>query len=301
MLDVSNSITLLTNFFIHLRLKFSLFLAPIYLYGIIIGNGNIFTWEFWIEFNILHIFLYGGVYALNDYYDRNEQGPIGGLKNPPPVKGDSLFYLAWLWKLIGLSLAIIYSTSVQFIIVCFLDILMSVAYSHPKIRLKGSPLGSILLVIFFQGFLTYYLGIILNNSQLNGISFIKFWLGAFVIIFLILGTYPLTQIYQIEQDKCQGDSTIAIVLGIEKTFQFSSLCLLISGTLNSLLIGYYYHWWESVIILIGSFLFQYNLRKWRNIFSQQTVYENFQILHRLFSIQTIFPFVFCLGHLLHIL
>ncbi|CAF1619048.1 unnamed protein product, partial [Adineta ricciae] len=301
MSDVSSIITLLQNFFIHLRLKFSLFLAPIYLYGIIVANRNIFTWEFFVEFVILHVFVYGGVYALNDYYDRDEQGPIGGLENPPAMRGDTLFYLAWAWKLIGLTLSIFYSASTQFIVSCFLDVLMSVAYSHPKIRLKGSPFGSVLLVIFLQGFLTYYLGTILNNSNLNGISLVKFWLGAFVIIFLVLGTYPLTQVYQIEQDKRQGDCTLAIVFGIEKTFQFASLCLFVSGTLNSLVIGYYYHWWEGVIILIGSLLFQYDLRTWRKIFSKQSVNENFQTLHRLFSVQTVFPFVFCLAHLLHIL
>ena len=302
MLEPSDTVTLLQNFFIHLRLKFSLFLAPIYLYGIIIANGNIFTWEFLIEFLSLHIFLYGGVYALNDYYDRDEQGPIGGLENPPPIRGDTLFYLAWLWKLIGLYLSVRYSSSVQFVLNYILCIFMSVAYSHPKIRLKGSPFWSTSMTVILQGFFIYCLGVALNNNNNPfEISAVKFWMGAFVIIFLILGCYPLTQIYQIEQDKRQGDRTLAVVLGVEKTFQLVCVCLFISGTLNALLIGYYYHWWEGVIIFLGSFLFQYDLQKWKDIFAKQTVLENFQTLHRLFSVQTIFPFVFCLAHLLHIL
>jgi len=301
MLKIPDTIALLKNFFIHLRLKFSLFLAPIYLYGIIIGNGNIFTLEFLIQFISLHVFLYGGVFALNDYYDRDEGGPIGGLQNPPLVKGHSLFYLAWLWKLIGLYLSVVYSSSVHFVLSYVVCILMSVAYSHPKIRLKGNPFWSTLIAVLLQGFLIYYSGAVLSNSNVFELSPLKFWMGAFVIILLTLGSYPLSQVYQIEQDNRQGDRTLAIYLGVEKTFQFASFCLLISGTLNSILIGYYYHWWEGVIIIISSFLFQYDIQKWKNKFERQTVLENFNSLHRLFSIQTVFPFMFCVGHLLHIL
>jgi 4-hydroxybenzoate polyprenyltransferase len=301
MLKISTTITLLKNFFIHLRLKFSLFLAPIYLYGVIIGNGNIFTLEFLTQFITLHVFLYGGVFALNDYYDRDEHGPVGGLQNPPLVKGHSLFYLAWLWKLSGLYLSVIYSSSASSVLTYVVCILMSVAYSHPKIRLKGNPFWSTLVVVLLQGFLIYYSGTVLSNNNVFELSPLKFWMGTFVIIFLTLGSYPLTQVYQIEQDSCQGNRTLAIYLGVEKTFQFASFCLLISGILNSLLIGYYYHWWEGVIIFISSFLFQYNIQKWKNKFERQTVVENFKSLDRLFSIQTVYPFMFCIAHLLHIL
>ena len=301
MLKSSATITLLKNFLIHLRLKYSLFLAPIYLYGVIIGNGNIFTLEFLTQFITLHVFLYGGVFALNDYYDRDEQGPIGGLENPPLVKGHSLFYLAWLWKLIGLYLSVIYSSSVHFVLSYVVCILMSVAYSHPKIRLKGNAFWSTLVAVLLQGFLIYYSGTVLSNSNVFELSPLKFWMGAFVIILLTLGSYPLTQVYQIEQDNRQGDRTLAIYLGVEKTFQFACFCLLISGTLNSLLIGYYYHWWEGVIIFVSSFLFQYDIQEWKKKFERQTVVENFKSLDRLFITQTVYPLMFCLGHLLHII
>lgn len=301
MLRRSAVVNLLQDFFIHLRLKFSLFLAPIYLYGIIIANGNVFTAEFLIQFLALHLFLYGGVFALNDYYDRYEQGPIGGLQNPPVIQGHSLFYLAWLWKLIGLYLSIEYSSSIDFVLSYILCVLMSVAYSHPKIRLKGHPFRSTLTAVLLQGFLIYYSGTMLGNNNVFRLSSVKFWMGAFVVILLTLGSYPLTQIYQIEQDTRQGDLTLAVYLGVEKTFQFASICLLLSGILNSILIGCYYHWWEGVIAFIGSFSFQYDIQRWKNKFDRQTVVENFQSLDRLFTIQTAAPVLFCLVHLLNIL
>ena len=92
--EVSPITTILTNFFIHLRLKFNLYLTPIYLYGVLIANENIFTLKFLTKFIILHVFLYDGVNTLNDYYDRDEHEPIDSLQSSPPVIGHSLFYLS---------------------------------------------------------------------------------------------------------------------------------------------------------------------------------------------------------------
>lgn len=301
MREMSDNIIVLKNLLIHLRLKFNIFLAPIYLYGVVISNGDIFSLVFSREFLILHVFLYGGVNALNDYYDRDEQGPIGGLQNPPPVKGHSLFYFAWLWKLIGLYLSVRYSSSVHFVLAAGLCIVMSVAYSHPKIRLKSKPLWSTLIVMLLQGFLVYYFGSIVNIRNDHQLLSLKFWLGAFIVTLLMLGSYPLTQVYQIEQDIRQGDRTLAVVLGVEKTFQFSCICLMVSGIMNSIFIGYYYHWWESLIILLHSLLYIYGVQHWKRNFSRQTVVENFQSLHQLLAIQTVCLYIFCLAHLLKII
>jgi 1,4-dihydroxy-2-naphthoate octaprenyltransferase len=284
-------IATLKDFIIHLRLKFNLYIVPIYLYGIVLSDGTIFTTSFVLEFLIIHLFLYGGINALNDYYDRHEEGPIGGLQNPPPVHGDSLFYLAWLWKLIGLYFSLKHSTS-NFVILYLIGILISVGYSHPSVRLKSSPLWSLIIVGFLQGFGAYCSGAKTIRSSF------KFYTGGFVITLITIGFYPLTQIYQIEQDRRQGDKTLAIYLGVEKTFQFSFMCLLISGLVNSLLIGYYYHWWQGVIVFFYCLLLIYRIILWRNKFDRQSVLENFQSLHHLITIHSIGVYAFCLAHLL---
>ena len=301
MREASDKIIQLKTFFIHLRLKFNVFLAPIYLYGVVISNGDLFSLTFLREFLILHVFLYGGVNALNDYYDRNEQGPIGGLQNPPPVTGHSLFYFAWLWKLIGLYLSVRYSSSTNFVLGVILCIFMSVAYSHPKIRLKSKPLWSTLIVILLQGFLIYYFGSVVSVCDEYHLLPLRFWLGGFVVTLLTLGSYLLSQVYQIEQDIRQGDRTLAVALGVERTFQFSSICSLVSGIMNSFLVGYYYHWWESLITLLNILLYIYGVQHWKQKFTRQTVIENFQSLHRLLTVQSVCLYTFCLAHLLNIL
>lgn len=104
----------LKNFVIHLRLKFNLILIPLFCFGyffIIHANSNLRTdpfrlfvsegtdfrgSTFWLQFIILHVCMYGGANSLNSYYDKDE-GPIGGLKNPPPVNATTLI-LSWIGK-----------------------------------------------------------------------------------------------------------------------------------------------------------------------------------------------------------
>ncbi|MEZ4680201.1 MAG: UbiA family prenyltransferase [Caldilineaceae bacterium] len=72
-----------TNCLIHLRLHYQLLLAPIFLWGYLLAGGQP-DGSFGLAFVAFHLFLYGGMTAFNSYYDRDE-GPIGGLEEPPPA------------------------------------------------------------------------------------------------------------------------------------------------------------------------------------------------------------------------
>ena len=67
----------------HLRLHFQLLLAPIFLWGYFL-SGVLAPADLWLAFIAFHVFLYGGITAFNSYYDR-DIGPVGGMRNPPPV------------------------------------------------------------------------------------------------------------------------------------------------------------------------------------------------------------------------
>jgi len=288
----------LKDFLIHLRLKVNFYLIPTYLYGILLANGSILTLEFLRDFIIIHLFLRGGVNALNDYYDRDERGPVGGLEKPPPVQGNSLLYLACSWKLIGLYLAMRYS-SMNLSIFYVISMVVSVAYSHPSIRLKGSAFWSVTVTALLQGCGVYYCGTILSSHDgAYKLSSGQFWIGALVMTISTVGGYPLTQVYQIEQDRQQGDRTFAVCLGAEKTFQFSLICFMISGLMNSFLFGYYYYWWEGLGSWSYFLLFLYLIRQWQMDFDKQTVLENFKSFHRLMTFHSSCMYAFCLGHVL---
>src|SRR6187402_1161428 len=79
---------------LHLRIPFSFFLMPVYLFALSISPNFGESRLLW-SFIIIHLFLYPASNGFNSYFDKDEKS-IGGLKNPPPVtKG--LYYLSLLF------------------------------------------------------------------------------------------------------------------------------------------------------------------------------------------------------------
>src|SRR5919204_3694846 len=134
----------------HLRLPFQLLLAPIFLWGWLLSGGG---WSpgVGVALVALHVFLYGGATAFNSYYDC-DRGPVGGLATPPPV-GAGLLPFSLTIKAIGWGLAWLVNPPVFWLYGGFLA--LSLAYSHPRVRLKARPLGSLVVVGVGQGVLAF--------------------------------------------------------------------------------------------------------------------------------------------------
>jgi 4-hydroxybenzoate polyprenyltransferase len=88
-----------------------------------------------------------------------------------------------------------------------------VLYSVPPFRLKARPgLDWIINLVGF-GFLTPYAGWALTGKELSVTGFVL--LLSFALLFGAL--YPLTQLYQVEEDRRRGDRTLTVSLGIERS------------------------------------------------------------------------------------
>lgn len=204
---------------LHLRIPFSFFLMPVYLFAL--GNSPNFTepriiWSFFI----IHFLVYPASNGYNSYFDKDEKS-IGGLKNPPPVKL-GLYHLSLLLDVAAVALAL--QISVLFSIMVFIYGVASKAYSHPSIRLKKYPIIGWLFTGFFQGFFTFlmcYEGI--NAFGLQGYGRLHILVPALLTSLMLLGNYPMTQIYQHEEDAKHGDRTMSILLGVKGTFIFTTI------------------------------------------------------------------------------
>ncbi len=103
--------------------------------------------------------------------------------------------------------------------------LMSKLYSHPATRLKKYPIISFLTVFFFQGAFMYWA----IFGGLNGFGLFSFgWdlqvlLAGGICSCLIGASYPLTQIYQHDEDAKRGDFTLSLMLGYKGSFIFSGI------------------------------------------------------------------------------
>jgi 4-hydroxybenzoate polyprenyltransferase len=210
---------------LHLRLHWQVMLAPLFLWGFVLSAGTraleLITPRFWLVFFVFHVLFYGGATALNSYYDQDE-GPVGGLWDPPQVTRDLLVFSVSL-QVIGLALLPFISLPLF-----GLALVMGVvgnAYSHPAIRLKAHPWSSLLAVSVFQGMGGTAAGWLFATEDWQTLFS---WQGVLAILtaaLIITGFYPLTQIYQREEDQKQGDISFAVYAG-EACFPLAIGCLL---------------------------------------------------------------------------
>jgi hypothetical protein len=227
---------------LHLRIPFSFFLMPVYLFALGISPNFSEPRLIW-SLAIVHLFLYPASNGYNSYFDKDE-GSIGGLKNPPPVdKG--LYYLSLLFDVIAIVLGLV-KISALFAAMLLVYGLASKAYSHPSIRLKKFPFGGLLTVSFFQGFFTFllcYVGI--NNFGLENLLNSRVLIPATLSSVLLVGTYPMTQIYQHEEDAKRGDLTVSLWLGVRGTFIFVLMVFTLAA------VGYVYYFYRFYSIHYG--------------------------------------------------
>ncbi|TAE92791.1 MAG: ubiquinone biosynthesis protein UbiA, partial [Runella slithyformis] len=143
------------NILLHLRLPFSFFLLPIYLFALS-QVLHINTAKAWWVFFILHFLLFPASNAFNSYYDKDE-GSIA-LVEVPPVVSKNLLYVSWVMDVMALLLAA--TVSWIFFISVLVYGTISKLYSHPQFRLKKYAISSFVVVAFFQGAFVCYSSIL---------------------------------------------------------------------------------------------------------------------------------------------
>jgi lycopene elongase/hydratase (dihydrobisanhydrobacterioruberin-forming) len=153
--------------------------------------------------------LNGGTLALNSAFDRDE-GDIAYLRRPPPPPR----------HLAGSSLALMTAGQVaafrlpepfpMLYAVCFV---LSVAYSVPPLRLKAVAGADWLINMWGFGTFTPAAGWAATGVSIDAARGLV--LLAFCPLFAAL--YPLTQLYQVEEDVRRGDRTLASALGVRRS------------------------------------------------------------------------------------
>ncbi len=201
-----------------LRLPFSLFLMPIFWFGLS-ALREPFSWgRAAAAFAILHLLVYPASNGYNSYYDRDE-GSIGGLEAPPPVTPE-LLHLVWIFETLALLAALLLGWPFAAMVVVY--ILVSRAYSYEGIRLKKYPLLSTVVVVIFQGAFTFLMAQVGAGASPAQLGEPTNLLLAAVSTLFLCGSYPLTQIYQHQEDARRGDRTLSLRLGIRGTFVFAA-------------------------------------------------------------------------------
>ena len=205
---------------VHLRLPFQLLLAPIFMLGAFLGGARP-TGEILLAFAAVHAGIYGGMTAFNSYYDR-DLGPISMLKRSEPA---SRFVRdgAIMLQLVGV--VILFLLRPLSAIPAAALVAMGIAYSHPRWRWKASLLASLLAVSIGQGLLAFAVGYLSAGAPVAGLLHPQVLLGGVGSAVVTLGLYPVTQVYQVDEDRARGDRSLAVVFGWRSALRIAGLLL----------------------------------------------------------------------------
>jgi 4-hydroxybenzoate polyprenyltransferase len=205
-----------------MRIPFSVYLMPVFWFSLsVLPDFNV--WRALLVFLILHLLVYPASNGYNSYYDRDEKS-IGGLERPPKVTPE-LMHLVLLFDILAVGLSAWLSTLFGIFVAVYL--LVSKAYSYEGIRLKKYPIVSTFVVTLFQGAFTFIMVQIGMGLTIQDVLATPNYLFAIVSTLLLCGSYPLTQIYQHQEDRRRGDQTLSLLLGIKGTYIFAAISLLL--------------------------------------------------------------------------
>jgi 1,4-dihydroxy-2-naphthoate octaprenyltransferase len=114
----------------------------------------------------------------------------------------------------------------RFFAVCVIYAALGALYSHPRTRWKARPFVSWSVVMFGQGALGVLAGVVATGTA--SITSEAAW-GIGGAALLVGALYPLTQLFQTEEDAARGDVTAAMALGRRGTCA-ASIALSVAGS-----------------------------------------------------------------------
>lgn len=203
--------------------------------------------QFWLQFLNVHLFLFGGATAYNSFWDKDE-GPIGGLKHPPKMTSwmhkasIAMMFIGWVWA---------WSVGWAFFIIYGISLALFWLYSTPHARWKGDPILSLIAIGVSTGLNSVFLGYWAAGGAFS-VSILLSGIGA---SFILLSLYPISQIYQKDEDTKRGDVTFFIKFGLTGIRQFFKIAYVVGLVVMS--IGFYMIYTVPAVALfiVGLFSF----------------------------------------------
>ncbi len=278
-----------TAYVTHLRLRFQFLLSPIFLMGALL-SGEPLGLRLLVAYLSFHLFLYAGITALNSSYDKDE-GPVGGLENPPPTP-PHLFLFSVVWQIIGFVLSV--AINPIFAAIYVIIFALSFAYSYPRIRFKARPLAALATVALGQGILPFLAAWSLPRGEIGSALSPAGLLGMLATTAITVGLYPLTSIYQLEEDAQRGDMTPARWLGPARSFYFAGIWIAVGGASAFLLALERFTFVEAVALLFAMGAILLYLARWERAFQVDDIHGNFRRIMSLYSISN-FGFILWLA------
>jgi len=166
------------------------------------------------------VFLNGGTLAINSVFDKDE-GDIGYLNVPPALPR---YLLQFSWGLLAAGQALAFLLPVGFRVAYAICFVLSILYSVPPFRFKAVAGVDWVINMWGFGTLTPYAAWAATGRPLD----IGHGLVLLAFCPLFAGLYPLTQLYQFDEDRRRGDRTLALILGMRASLVVATLATLLA-------------------------------------------------------------------------
>lgn len=175
----------------------------------------------WLGLALWVLCLNGGTLAINSAFDRDE-ADIAYLRRPPPPPPH---LLGWgLSLMLGGLVISLARLPGSFSLVYAICVALSVAYSVPPLRLKAVAGADWAINMVGFGALTPLAGWLALDVPVPPWGWLV--IGGFCPLFAAL--YPLTQLYQMEEDRARGDRTLALRLGTRASLRVAVVAALLA-------------------------------------------------------------------------
>lgn len=242
------------NFFIHLRLHYQFFILSggYLLAALFVDEVN---WpQYGLQFLNVHVLLFGGATVYNSWWDKDE-GPVGGLESPPKMQ-------RWMWpvslviQFLGLYWAIYVGWN--FALIYAISMVLFWLYSSPLVRWKGKPILSLIAIGVSTGTNSFFLGYLAAGGYPITLYEDLIALG---VACLVLSLYPVSQVFQTEDDMNRGDETFAAKYGLKGVkwlfavlFPLGTVILSVTLVISKGLVGYIFGGVGSLAYLVVLYL-----------------------------------------------
>jgi 4-hydroxybenzoate polyprenyltransferase len=191
------------------------------------------------------ILLNGGTLAINSVFDKDE-GDIGYLNAPPPLPRH---LLAFSVALLACGQLLAFALPPAFRIAYAICFLLSVLYSVPPFRFKAVAGVDWVINMWGFGTLTPFAAWAATGRPLDA--------GHALVLLgfcpLFAGLYPLTQLYQMEEDRRRGDRTLALLLGLRASLGIAIACIALAFALFR---------WAAVLLGVRAWPLLVSLAAW---------------------------------------
>ena len=191
------------------------------------------------------ICLNGGTLAINSVFDKDE-GDIGYLIAPPPLP---THLLAFSLGLLTIGQVLAFGLPPAFRLAYAICFVLSILYSVPPFRFKAVAGVDWLINMWGFGTLTPFAAWAATGRPLDAGHALV--LLAFCPLFA--GLYPLTQLYQLEEDRRRGDRTLALLLGLRTSLIVAIGCTVLAFALFA---------WAAVVLRVTAWWLLVPLVAW---------------------------------------